>query len=406
MHSLSNTPVALRGALLSWALIISVALPSSAPAADKASGAKSGGKLPKWSIPWLQGTTLSKRTIVEKRFGRLQRNEIWDDREGGDIQHLVTHILEKMDYAQSPWKEHATLVADLKSLHAYAHFYNARLMGRNLFFYPPTDEAKRQEGRDAILAEIEEAVKLGYTNHKELEGATELFPVQLDSRFTQLIKTLGEKAEQEMQKGYRQRVDQNFARYAKSDAAGAWKPALFTVDETPTPFWPQKAGPSAVVVCRIHHDGLEKFLDTLNKVSANFPGKVDFGIAFYQIFGDDPTRHRQSRQWRDELGIRLPCTVIDRAQFRELRSLLKGKFDDGQKKEIEATKAAGKKPKPAESYEIFQPVIVFLDAAGKPVFQTNGVLRDWQLHYVVEQFVAAVAPKNETPKPPTPAPQD
>ena len=406
MHPVSKTSVSLRGALLGWAVAISVALPVSALAGDSAAqkkGAKAGGKMPTWSIPWLQGTTLSKRTIVEKRFGRLQRNDIWDDRTGGDIQHLVTHILAEMDYTRSPWKAHPTLVNDLKSLHAYAHFYNARLMGRSLFYNPPAEETEREKTRRAILAEIKMARELGYTNHKEIEGAKELFPVQLDPEFKKIIRELAEQAEVGLQQGYRKRVDAALALFATGDVAGAWKPALLTIDKDPRPFWPQEAGPSAVVVSRIHHDGLAKFLGTLNKVSAEFSGKIDFGVAFYQIFGDDPKRHRQSREWRDELGIRLPCTVIDRAQFRELRSLLKGKFDSGQKKAMDAAKAAGKKSKSAASYEIFQPVIVFLDAEGKPVFQTNGVLRDWQLRYVVEQLVAPVTPESETPNP---APRD
>jgi len=396
----TKTAVTLRGAWIGCALLIGTALPTSMLAQ---AGGSAREKAPAtWSIPWLQGTTLSKRTIVEKRFGRLQRNEIWDDRPGGDIQHLVTYILEHMDYTRSPWKEQPSLVPDLRSMHAYAHFYKARLVGRALFFNPPSDESAGEEKRREILAEIQEAVKLGYTNHKELEGARELFPVQRDPSFTQLVAELGKKAEQGLQEGYRKHVDEAFARYAKGESAGTWKPTLATIDPTPEPFWPQKAAPSAVVVCRVHHDGFAKFLGTLTKISNEFAGSVDFGVAFYQVRGDDVTRRLQTRRWREDLDIQLPCAIIDRPQYLELRSLLRSKFQSGQQQEAEALKTTGKKPGPTASYEIFQPAIVFLDAEGKPVFQTNGVLRDWQLRYVVERFLAAVTPPSKAP-PPVPA---
>ena len=65
------------------------------PAAKK-EAAKPAAKKSDWSIPWLEGTSINTATAVIKRFGRLQRNDVWDPPEGysiGGIDYLSEQVL-------------------------------------------------------------------------------------------------------------------------------------------------------------------------------------------------------------------------------------------------------------------------------------------------------------------------
>ena len=357
-------------------------------------------KAPEWAIPWLAGTKLSKKTIVTKRYGRLQRNEIWDGRKSGDIEHLVNYTLEYLKPDDPKFKNHPQLVKDFNEMRGYALFYKARLDGRNLFFNPPADDAATLEKKNQMLKDLQEAASLGFRNPKEFDGSRELFLLQQDTgepgkAYKALVAELAEEAEKKLRDGDKKRQDKLFARLAKG-TKDHWKPALETVDGKP--FWPEGDKPSAIVVTRIHHDGLVKYLPTLEQINKQFGDKVHIGVAFYQLFADDAARTAQSKAWRDGLKTSLPCAVLDRTKFRELRKVLQTQFESGRDAEAAAAppppapKAGKKAPpkKPVESYEIFQPIIVFLKPSGEPVYQTNGVLRDWQLAYAVEKFLSVV----------------
>ena len=56
-------------------------------------------------------------------------------------------------------------------------------------------------------------------------------------------------------------------------------------------------------------------------------------------------------------------------------------------------------------FDIFQPVVIFFDSAGVPIYQTNGVLEDWQIEAVLDGFAAATAsaPVKEAEKATPPA---
>jgi hypothetical protein len=349
-------------------------------------------KGPKWEIPWLEGTKLESKTRVIQQLGRLGRNDLWDSRPGSDIRFLCEYILTELDPSKPQFKDHPATVKDFQEMRAYASFYKARLLGRDLFFNPPADETARTAKKAEILALVQQARALGYTNHEEIAGARELFVLEDDPQFRQLVGELAEAAEKRIRSGYARRTDELFARFARGEP-GSWRPALRTVGDPPVEFFPSPARPMALVLCRTHHDGLIKYLPVLEAFQKRHGDAMAFGIVFHQLSLDDPApanETERTKEWRAKFEKSFPCTVIDRAQYRELRDLLERRFTSG-----------GKEGDP-QTYEIFEPVIVFFTADGTPVFQANGVLRDWQLEFVVEKFRQAlgVVP---TAAPPAPA---
>ncbi|MBL04389.1 MAG: hypothetical protein CMJ99_01975, partial [Planctomycetes bacterium] len=109
-----------------------------------------------WEIPWLQGTSLSKGTIVIKRFGRLQRNEIWDPPPGydiGGIDYLANTVLalDEKSYEGSP-----AVQKDIREMKSYAYFYRARSRGRKIDAENPS-----REELEGVKDDLRKAVALG-----------------------------------------------------------------------------------------------------------------------------------------------------------------------------------------------------------------------------------------------------
>ena len=109
---------------------------------------------------------------------------------------------------------------------------------------------------------------------------------------------------------------------------------------------------------------------------------------------DNKARLAQTASYVKTLGTTSPYCVIDRGQYRTLRETLKGRYEEGSAKD-------GKKA----VFDIFQPVVIFFDSAGVPIYQTNGVLEDWQIEAVLDGFTAATAsaPVKEAEKATPPA---
>ena len=101
------------------------------------------------------------------------------------------------------------------------------------------------------------------------------------------------------------------------------------------------------------------------------------------IRDSNETRLKQTATYVKSLGTSSPYTVIDRGQYKALRETLRKRFEDG------AAKSGQKKA----LFDIFQPVVIFFDAGGVPLYRTNGVLEDWQIENVLDGFAAAVASK-------------
>jgi len=326
---------------------------------------------PAWSIPWLEKTSLGKATIVIKRFGRLQRNEVWDPPAGysiGGIDYLATEVL-KLD--EKSFEGSEATQKDLRDMQSYAYFYKARSRGRKVDAKNPAEEELNE-----IMANLKKAVELGYTNHLEILGSKkELHHIFDKAEFKELIKDLKEKAFTRIREGYTRQVAKGFALYAKA-AKKTWKPDL----KTPSgeAFWPD-GSPAIVVLSRIHHDGYNKFIGRLEKLAGAKGAKLNLRTAFYQHRADDKERLKQTASYVEALGTSSPYSVIDRAQYKELRETLKSRYEDGSAKE------GNKKA----VFDIFQPVVIFFDANSVPLYLTNGVLEDWQIEAVLAGFTAA-----------------
>ena len=102
-------------------------------------------------------------------------------------------------------------------------------------------------------------------------------------------------------------------------------------------------------------------------------------LVFYQLKGDDKTRLEQTTDYVKFLGSTSPYSVIDRSQYLSLRETLKRRYEDG------AAKAKKKNP----VFDIFQPVIIFFDADGVPLYLTNGVLENEQIEFALAGFTSA-----------------
>ena len=344
---------------------------------EKAAGKKAAKKKgPEWKIPWLEGTSLTSETVVLKRFGRLQRNERWDN-----LQLLYEGVFSLPEKYPALTKDPKGQ-GQLRNMLAYAHFYRARHRGREIIYNPPS-EAERQARVDEVLADLQKGVELGYRNPDEIETAKELYPLWENKTYQELVVQLRQEAVEAMQNSYKQSVDESFARLAELPAA-SWRPELESVDDAA--FWAD-GEPMVVIVSRTFHDGLDKFAARIRKSREDSDSKVRLGLAFYQLEplekGNEKVMERV-REYTESLELGVPTTFIDRDQYKSLRKLLR----DRHLASLEHVEDQ-KQRKALETYDIFQPVLVFFDGEGTPIFQTNGVLLDWQIDYVFEKFQSA-----------------
>ena len=334
---------------------------------------------PAWEIRWIKGS-FSKATIVIKRFGRLQRNELWDPPPGeslGGIDYLAAEVL-KLD--ENSFEGSPSIQKDIREMKGYAYFYRARSRGRKVDKENPSSEQLAE-----VKVDLGKAVEFGYTNHQDFLGSKKELHFFFDKDgeiedpdFEALIKDLEEKAYKRIREGYPKQVSGGFALFAGAEKK-IWRPELKSSGGEP--FWPAES-PSIVVLSRIHHDGYNKFIGRIEKLADAKSLKGALRTAFYQMRADDKARLAQTASYVKALGTTSPYCVIDRAQYKALRATLKGRYEDGSEKE-------GKKD---AVFDIFQPVVIFFDSAGVPLYQTNGILENWQIEAVLTEFTAATSP--------------
>lgn len=355
-------------------------------AQDAKKKAPPAAKKSEWSIPWLKNTTIDTPTDVIKRFGRLQRNDIWDPPAGysiGGIDYLGKQVL-LLDEDKFDSDETKNNIRKLKS---YAYFYKARSLGNQANSRNPTDEDLGK-----IIEDLKKAVDLGYSNHREILGAEkELHHVFKQPKFVAMIDQLAKDANKRIRENFPKKIDAGFTLYAKAEKK-AWKPDIKTRGSGEA-FWPAGAA-SIVVLCRIHHDGYNKFIGPLEKITDARGMGGALRTLFYQFKADDQARLKQTDEYVAKLkekdpGISSPYAVIDRGQYKALRDTLKGRFDDG------STKSGNKNA----VFDIFQPAIIFFDADGVPLYLTNGVLESWQIENVLTRFATATGSGAPVKKP-------
>ena len=166
---------------------------------------------------------MSKGTIVIKRFGRLQRNEIWDPPPGydiGGIDYLANTVLalDEKSYEGSP-----AVQKDIREMKSYAYFYRARSRGRKIDAENPS-----REQLEGVKDDLRKAVALGYTNHLEILGSKKELHLIFDhADFKELIRDLAEKAFKRIRDGYAKQVTDGFALFARAGEK-SWMPDLKT----------------------------------------------------------------------------------------------------------------------------------------------------------------------------------
>ena len=413
---------------------------------------KESGPWKKWEIKWVAGGKFTQATKVVGRFGRLQRNELWGPLPGysfGGIDYLADEVL-ALDLETFEGDEKTR--KDVLTMQRYAYFYKARSRGRKIGARKATAEELKQ-----IKDDLKKAVDLGYTNPDEIRNSEkELYQILEDAEIVKLLKKLDDDAEKRKLASYSREITKGFSIFAKAEKKN-WKPDLkTTAGET---FWPE-GSPAIVVLSRIHHDGLNKFLQRFEQVVARKAPGMPVRLVFYQHKADNKTRLEQTVGYIKTLGSTSPYSVIDRNQYLALREILRVRLEEGTKKyyekqveqagkdltaaesasgnamiafakslnmEPEALKKAladeeldkatidkaGEEAKTAKvafekatkgknakagilrnlkkipALDIFQPVVLFFDADGVPLYLTNGVLENEQIEFALAGFAAA-----------------
>lgn len=414
---------------------------------------KESGPWKEWEIKWVAGGKFNQATKVVGRFGRLQRNELWGPLPGysfGGIDYLADEVLAlNLDTFEGTEK----IRKEVLTMQRYAYFYKARSRGRKVGGRKATEEELK-----AIKDDLKKAVELGYTNPDEIRNAKkELYQILEDAEVVELLKNLDDKAEKQKLAGYSKETTKGFTIFSKAEKKN-WKPGLKTnAGET---FWPE-GSPSIVILSRIHHDGLNKFLQRFETVVSQKAPGMPLRLAFYQHKEDNKARAEQTTGYVKDLGSTLPYSIIDRGQYLALREVLRVRLEEGTKKYYEKqVEQAGKDLKAAEAglgnalaafakslnlepealkktlgsedgldkatiekagdgakdaklafdkaaknkngkagllnnlkkipaLDIFQPVVLFFDADGVPLYLTNGVLENEQIEFALAGFAAA-----------------
>lgn len=346
-------------------------------------GKPSGGQI---SIPWDDGAVLQGESEIIKRFGRFERNALW-----GKMERLARACLDRSDVAS-------------ERLQGLANWYMARVEGQKIRGQYSEVEERRRELIGRALPLLQKAKK-GFNNYQAFLEAKEFYDLHGTEEFDRLIAELKANAETKLRGDYQRAVEAELA--AVKDLTGeSWPQQLKTVPNEP--FW-KPGEPSVVVVSRIHHDGLDKLLANLSP-RLKGPAPLPLGILFHQFRLGDTGRRQQTanymERWQGLLGSEVPWTITDRAGFGAIEDLLAERHAKMQ----ELLEPDQKK---RTTFTFFDPVVVFLDAQGTPMFHANGVLLEWQLDILLEHLKPllsaraasaseekATAPAGQTPPPP------
>lgn len=310
------------------------------------------------SIPWLAGTKFTKADAV-KRFGRLVRNDKWEN-----LELLSRRSIEQGD----------------TELLALGWFYLTYVQARELA--AASGDAKLAL-KKSVLEHIRQAVDLGFRNPFEIQNAKLFLPLHDMPEFQSLVAELETEFESQLMDQVKTLVSREIELSTGLDIP-TWQPALKTSsDEAILP-----AGePALLVVSRIHHDGFNKVVPTLEKIRERVGSRLPIAVAFYQYDGEDEARVEQTKTYADHLGLDLPYTIISREEYKTLMGALEERHD-----KLEAARKRKGNP-----FNPFQPLGLFLTAEGKPLYVSRGVLAPWEYDFAVDQFLATVKPQTETP---------
>jgi hypothetical protein len=309
-------------------------------AAKLAAAARSADQV---SVEW-DGIKLNKPDII-KRLGRLLRNARWER-----VEKLSIAAVENGD----------------PELLAMGHFYLAVARARDI----PSGKVTAEE----VIAMVREAADLGFRNPLEIKSSQPLQPLLDFPDMKKLLAGLEEEFEQKYKKKVRDAIDQELE-LSRKTAGASWRPALKSIDGQP--FWLENKACIAVVT-RIHHDGFDKLLPLLQDLHRKRGDAVGIGVIFYQYDSEDSARAAQTQEYVRKRGIGFPCAVIGHGQFKELVGLLEKRHA-----EIEAARKRKNNP-----FTAFQPLSIFLDGQGVPLYVSRGAVPDWQLEHAADKLAA------------------
>jgi len=289
-----------------------------------------------------------------------------------------------------------------KALLGAGYWYQALIRGR---------EARPDEA----MKNLKVAVENGFENPMEMMDEEALTVLHDRDDFKAIVSDLSKRLDERMRKKFTQ-LTNNMLEPKASVEAHPWSPDLKTLDGQP--FW-KVGSPSAVIVTRVHHDGLPKLLALLGQTP---PGKMpSLGVVFYQVDAKDDARTRQTVEY--VLGLRekklldptIPCAIVGQDVYAELTGG-KGSLVERYQAAMQGVRAAAAQGEAEEetgegddtgpSFNYF-PLLVFFDGNGVPVNAMGGIPADWQLSEALSRFQEtagkAVPPpeakKEEPPKP-------
>ena len=222
-----------------------------------------------------------------------------------------------------------------------------------------------------------EAVELGYTNVLEMETAEELAQVREDPDLQPTLQRLRRELQERLTREFEAGINGGFAA-TETSPPEPWNPTLEGLDGKP--FWNQQ--PILVAVSRIHHAGFEKQLPLISKAGSRIP----VGVIFWQYDADDTARREQTVAYAKKMCPSVPCAIVGRDRYLELRSQLMRHF-----KAVVAARRLGRlegasKPGADPVFTESLPFTVFFDGEARPLNSTAGVLQGWQMDYAVGKF--------------------
>ena len=123
------------------------------------------------------------------------------------------------------------------------------------------------------------------------EAQKELYALHGMPEYEQLLADLRAKAENKLQDDYRQAVNGELAVAAKISLE-PWQLDVKTAGGTIDRPFLAPGKPMAVVVSRVHHDGLEKLLPVLKEVWPEFSASLPLGISVHRF----PKSHLRKKE--------------------------------------------------------------------------------------------------------------
>ncbi len=252
---------------------------------------------------------------------------------------------------------HNSKHADDKDLRAYAAWAMAVMKG--LLGVKGLEGAK--EAKDyGCLDWFDKAIEEGWSNPFTFEFAS-LIPTEIrqSKEFLERVNKLKKQFRDQQAKDIEEKLKQSLANKdaytitnlpkSLSDKGG------YSPDEL-------KDRPVALVITRIHHEGMTEVVDTINKVAEKSESTIPVRTLFYQYFKDDQESIKQTPEYVKHLGLKTKYGIVDRSFVKPL--------------EIP-----------------FFPTTLFIDKNGKVLYTHNGLIDELFFNTILSSVIKATGTK-------------